>query len=121
MSKKREEQIDQLLQTAKISKDPTVRQALEKLCFTVALAHDREYIEGSGLYHTSGCCITVPARTEDTTFQLTWNNAEMQIFSMAYQVASFQYGDIIEMTNGGRKTTAPLPGIILVEDKLYDA
>ena len=37
--------VDDLLEAAKISNDPTVKQALDKLLFVVSIAHDKEYIK----------------------------------------------------------------------------
>lgn len=110
MDKQQQEERDRLLEAAKASKDATVKEALNKLLFTVSLAHDEEFIEwaSAGTY-SSGCTITVPARDQATTFQLAWNDSAMQVFSMPFQVATFEYGHLYDQLT-------PLPGVILQKD-----
>lgn len=110
MDKRIKEDRDRLLEAAKVSKDPTVKEALNKLLFTVQLAHDEEFVEwANAATFTSGCTVTVPRSEHTTTFQLAWNDAEMQVFSMEYQVATFEYGHLYDMNT-------PMPGIILKKD-----
>ena len=111
MSKKTEQR-DQLLETAKVSKDPTVKAALEKLLFTVSLAHDKEYITWANeSYFQSGCSITIPAMEHATTFQLHWDDVKMQIFSMEFQIMQFDYGHLYNKSD-------PIPGVYLLKDPL---
>lgn len=106
MSKKTDQR-DQLLEAAKVSNDPTVKMALEKLLFTVSLAHDKEYIEWADKSHfQSGCTITVPSMSHDTTFSLTWNDTQIQVFSIEHQIVMFPYGHLYNVND-------PLPGVIL--------
>lgn len=110
MDKRQKEERDLLLEAAKKSKDPTVKSALDKLLFTVALAHDDEFIHWASEGHfSSGCTVTVPSSDHTTTFQLCWNDAEIQIFSMEYQVATFEYGHLYDHNS-------PMPGIILKKE-----
>lgn len=113
MNKEQKEKRDELMEAAKVSKDPTVTKALEKLLFAVSLAHNEDYIKwaNQGTFH-SGCTITIPATEHTTTYQLTWNDETMQVFSIEYQVASIQYGHIYDQKD-------PIPGIILIEDKNF--
>lgn len=111
MDKRIKENRDQLLDIAKVSKDPTVQKALNKLLFTVSLAHDKEYIAlNDSIYYHSGCTITIPAREHQTIMQLIWNNEKIQIFSIEYKIQTFNYGNITKIGN-------PLPGIVLIEEK----
>lgn len=109
MDKRIKENHNQLLEVAKISKDPAVQTALNKLLFTVSLAHNKKYIELSNLlcYH-SGCTITIPSRNAFTTIQLTWNNEKIQVYTEPYQIQTFNYGHLA-------KRGSPFPGIILKE------
>ena len=103
--------VDELLEAAKRSTDPTVKQALNKLLFVTSLAHDKEYVERSNQYHFhSGCTITVP-HADHTTFQMVWNDKEIAIHSMEYQYCQFKYGNMLS-------DKTPLPGMILIEDKI---
>jgi len=110
MDKRLKEERDRLLEAAKASKDPTVKEALDKVLFVTKLAHDEEFVEwANSAYFSSGCTVTVPAREHTTTFQLAWNDFEMQVFSMEYRVAKFEYGHLYD-------TNTPMPGIILQKD-----
>ena len=110
MDRRLKEERDRLLEAAKISKDPTVKEALNKLLFTVQLAHDDEFVEWAGTAtYTSGCTITIPKSEHQTTFQLAWNDDTMQVFSIEYQVASFEYGHLYD-------TNTPMPGVILKKE-----
>jgi len=110
MDKRQKEERDQLLEAAKVSKNPTVEEALDKLLFTVALAHDQEFVHwaSEGTY-SSGCTITVPRTEHQTTFQLTWNDEAMQVFAMEFQVATFNFGHLYH-------TNCPMPGVVLKKD-----
>ena len=110
MDKRIKEERDQLLEAAKASKDPTVKQALEKLLFTVQLAHDDEFVHwaNAGTY-SSGCTVTVPRTNNTTTFQLTWNDEQIQVFSMEFMVATFEYGHLYD-------SRSPMPGVILQKE-----
>ena len=110
MDKRQKEERDQLLEAAKKSKDPTVKSALDKLLFTVALAHDEEFIHWASIGHySSGCTVTVPSSNHNTTFQLTWNDEEMQVFSMEYMVETFEFGHLYD-------DNSPMPGVILTKE-----
>ncbi len=112
MSKKTEQR-DKLLETAKLSKNPTVKAALEKLLFAVSLAHDKEYITwANGSYYQAGCTITIPAMEHATTFQLHWGDKRMQIFSTEYQVMEFEYGHLYNQTD-------PIPGVYLIKESQF--
>lgn len=101
---------DRILAAATASKDPTVKQALDKLIFTVSLAHDQEFIDwASTAVFTSGCTITIPATEQSVTYQLTWNDSEMQVFSMPFQTSVFEYGHLYDVDS-------PMPGVILKKD-----
>ena len=110
MDKRQKEERDELLEAAKVSKDPTVKQALDRLLFTVALAHDQEFVHwaNEGTY-SSGCTITIPSTEHQTTFQLTWNDEAMQVFAMEFQVATFNYGNLYN-------ANSPMPGVILKKE-----
>ena len=104
--------IDELLEAAKASTDPTVKQALNKLLFVTSIAHDKDYIENASKYaFHSGCSITIPSANH-TTLNVMWNNDEIAIHGMEYQWIQFKYGQILN-------DKTPLPGVILVEDKLF--
>ena len=110
MDRWHKEQRDRLLEAAKISKDPTVQGALEKLLFTVSLAHDEEFVDWANqATYSSGCTVTVPRSDTQTTFQLAWNDYQMQVFSFAYCVETFEYGHLYD-------TNTPMPGVILKKD-----
>ena len=110
MDKRQKEERDQLLEAAKASKNPTIIAALDKLLFAVALAHDEEFIHwASTATYSSGCTITVPRSEHNTTFQLAWNDAKMQVFSMDYQVETFEYGHLYDQRT-------PMPGVILKKE-----
>ena len=103
---------DELLEAAKVSTDPTVRQALNKLLFVTSIAHDQEYVERANLYYFhSGCTVTIPY-AENLTMNLVWNDEDIAVHTTEYQYATFKYGQMLY-------EHAPLPGIILIEDRNY--
>ena len=110
MDKRIKEERDELLEAAKASNDPTVKQALDKLLFVVKLAHDSEFVHwaNEGTY-SSGCTVTIPSMEHTTTFQLTWNDEVMQVFSMEFIVATFEFGHLYD-------TNTPMPGVILQKE-----
>lgn len=113
MDKRIKEDRDKLLEAAKASHDPTVKQALDKLLFTVQLAHDNDFIHWANVStYSSGCTITIPKIEHTTTFQLAWNDMEMQIFSMEFQVATMEYGHLYD-------ARTPMPGMILQKENNY--
>lgn len=113
MNKKNKESVDQLLEAAKISNNSAVKQALNKLLFTVSIAHSKAYIEDANNYHFhSGCTVTVPRSDTDITMSLVWNDKEIAVRTMEHCYTQFNYGNIIEKDD-------PLPGVFLIEDKNY--
>lgn len=103
--------VDELLEAAKISHNRSVKQALDKLLFTVSIAHDKEYIErANDYYFHSGCTITIPQVAENVTMQLVWNDEEIAVRSTEHCFAQFKYGSMIEEND-------PVPGIILQEER----
>ena len=115
MNKKNKENVDQLLEAAKVSDNQAVKQALDKLLFTVSLAHSKAYIEAANNYHFhSGCSITIPRSEQDITMSLVWNDNEIAVRTMEHCYQQFTYGNLID-------ENSPLPGIYLVEDRNYNA
>jgi len=104
--------VDELLEAAKASNDPTVKQALHKLLFVTSLAHDKDYIERASMYHFhSGCTVTIP-RSDYTTLSIVWNDEDVAIHTTDYQYVQFRYGNLIN-------ENTPLPGVVLIEDRNY--
>lgn len=113
MTNKDKNRVDKLLEAAKTSHNSAVKQALDKLLFTVSIAHDKAYIERANQYHFhSGCTITIPRSDTDTTMSLVWNNEEMGVHSKGHCFTQFRYGDMVAEHD-------PVPGVILTEDKNY--
>lgn len=105
--------VDELLEAAKISNDPTVKQALDKLLFVVSIAHEKDYIERANSYHFhSGATITVPGTHDNFTMTVIWNNESIAIRTRDYQHTEFKYGHLLQKGD-------PVPGVILVEDRNY--
>lgn len=105
--------VDELLEAAKTSHNGAVKQALDKLLFTVSIAHSTAYIEDANNYHFhSGCTLTVPRSDTDTTMSLAWNNEEIGVHSMGHCFVQFRYGSTLQKDD-------PVPGVILIEDKNY--
>ena len=103
--------IDQLLEAAKTSHNGAVKQALDKLLFTVSIAHSTAYIKDANEYHFhSGCTITVPRSDNDITMSLVWNDNEIAVHSRNYCYTQFTYGNLIEKDD-------PMPGVFLIEEK----
>ena len=105
--------VDDLLEAAKISNDPTVKQALDKLLFVISIAHDKEYIKRANSYHFhSGCSITVPNTHENFTMSMVWNHEHIAIHARDYQFTEFKFGHMLQDGD-------PVPGVILIEDRNY--
>jgi len=111
MNKK--DKVDQLLEAAKTSHNRAVKQALDKLLFTVSITHSKAYIEDANQYNFhSGCTVTVPRSDSDVTMSLVWNDKEIAIHSMNHCYTQFTYGNLIEKDD-------PMPGVFLIEEKNY--
>ena len=109
----KDNRVDELLEAAKTSHNSAVKQALDKLLFTVSIAHSKAYIENANQYHFhSGCTLTVPRSDTDTTMNLVWNDEEIGVHSMEHCFVQFRYGNIIQKDD-------PVPGVILIEDRNY--
>lgn len=110
MEKRQKEERDRLLEAAKASNNETVKEALDKLLFTVALAHDEEFIQWASVgTYSSGCTVTIPAIEHATTLQLAWNDEKLQIFAMEFCVETLEYGHLFD-------ERTPMPGVILRKD-----
>ncbi len=105
---------DRLLEAARISNDPTVQQALDKLLFVVSIAHDADYIERANTYaFHNGCTITVPRTEENFTMTLLWNEETISVRTRNCQYAEFRHGHLLQQGD-------PLPGMILNEERNYE-
>ena len=103
----------ELFELALNSSDATVKQAMEKLLFTVTLAHGNAETENFRLhtYHY-GIGVGVPANDEMTTIHVAWENDKFSLRSTEnYMFVEGQAGDYIR----GEATAY----YTLIEDRLY--
>ena len=106
--------VDELLEAAKASHNSAVKQALDKLLFTVSIAHSTAYIEDANNYYFhSGCTVTVPKSDSDTTMNIVWNDVEVGVHSVGHCFVQFKYGHMINKDD-------PIPGVYLIEDRNYN-
>ena len=112
---KKETRMIEIIEAAKTSHNTEVKQALEKLLFTVSMANSKAYIEDANSYHVpSGCTISIPKSEQDITMSLVWNDEEMAVRTMEHCYMQFTYGHLLNKDD-------PLPGVYLIEDRNYNA